>query len=257
VASDLALFLYDDLYRTFGGTWSALTTASGYNAANLGNDLRQVIHKSTSKASQWIQFSAPAAKTSNAIAIIDHNFTSSATIEVKTSTASDFLSGVTSQGTPTYRAGIIWHTFSGGSGSRRYYRLYVDDPSNTNDFLTIGRVLIGNFFAPANNYEANFDRPDEDLSLRQTAIGGVETHVVRPILSRRPLVFPISTQAQLELWEDFANAVGDHAPFAAILAPDNRPVRESFYCKFADFPNFPRVFGLDVNEARVMLREAA
>lgn len=255
--STKARFLYTD-YVADATTITITDTAAGFSVDYIRTNRLLVPHRSQTDTSIVYTFDLGASYSIGAFAIAGHNFSDSATFIMERANQLAFSSGVSTliaNANVVKSDRLIWGAFT--HSSQRYVRITVADPSNADGYQSVGRIVIGPYFEPADNWEHEFQRPSMDLSLRQVALNGSEDFVVRPTREGRRLRFPISTEDELELWQAFSEAVGTTRPFAVALDPDTRP-DESFFARFTQRPDIPHIFGTganQVNEAAIELLE--
>lgn len=130
--------LYDN--HILNATITSSTEETGYEWDTALNDSRLSRYgRTTSKTTQWLKFAFGAAVDMTYIAILAHNFTNSATIVLE-GNATDSWGSPSFQETLTIADTIISnYTLS----SYKYWRITMTDPSNTNDYLQIGNVFLG------------------------------------------------------------------------------------------------------------------
>lgn len=132
---------YSD-YVTEDVTITANSAASGYAASNVLDNRISRKYRSTGDSTEWVMFDAGAGNTLDPkmIAIIGHNITDGATIKWQAN-ATD------SWGTPsldqaiTHASGIMWN-YQASAQSYRYHRFYVEDASNPDTYIEIGKIML-------------------------------------------------------------------------------------------------------------------
>ena len=132
--------LYDNL--VFNSTIDALTENPDYlfNTALKGTRLSRVC-RTVDDAAQTVLFDTGSANDVDSIAILGHNITSGATIKIQAN-ATDAWTAPSVDQTMIYNSGPIVYQF-GSTQSYRYWRLYIDDGSNPDDYIQLAYVFIG------------------------------------------------------------------------------------------------------------------
>jgi hypothetical protein len=95
--------------------------------------------RTVGNASQWIEFDLGATLGFDLIALVNHNLTAGATITIK---AGASAAPSTVIGTMTARQFDAFKLFS-SLQSYAFVRIEISDPSNVNNFISVGAVLLG------------------------------------------------------------------------------------------------------------------
>ncbi|HOD97826.1 MAG TPA: hypothetical protein PLT63_03530 [Syntrophales bacterium] len=109
------------------------------------------------------------------VVIFDHNFTSGAAISISGDSASTFDSGI--GGAPEYSESIVWNEdgivhYMTTPSTYRYWRLSVEDTSNSDGYIEIGELLIGSYAELSRNYNYEFSRSQGFIfTQNETAMG--------------------------------------------------------------------------------------
>ncbi len=138
-----------DNVQTGGLEWSTGANASTSAGEDLGYDTSAddtgaasyVGDDETRCSREWIGIDLAAATQCKRLAIVSHNFSSSATVTLYRHTA-DSLSAATSVGAVTYDADFMVLTFD---ATYRYWWIHVDDIDNSDGYIEIGRAFLGDF----------------------------------------------------------------------------------------------------------------
>lgn len=128
-------------YIDTASTVTALTESPAYPASNVQDQRLTTVFRSTAVTSQTVTINLGSARSVDTIAILAHNITSSATITVAANT-SDSWPGATSQ-TVTWNAGTMLKFFT--AASYQYWQFQISDATNTDGYLQIGRLYLGNY----------------------------------------------------------------------------------------------------------------
>lgn len=133
-----------------GQTWQASSTASGdFNANNLNTDIVEEIWRSNTGAIAGVQLRCDTEISQgvflDTFAILNHNLTPSATVQLQGSNASnfssigfdEFLSVIRNHDNIYYIAPTLPTT------SYRYWRVLLTDLGNTDNYLQVGTIVFG------------------------------------------------------------------------------------------------------------------
>lgn len=111
------------------------------------------------------------AKTPLALIIGDHNFSSSAVIQIQGSSASDFSSlGVDE--VVTWRSGSMLHYFTTASRLFRYWRLRVDNIGNSDGYYRLSTLYLGTYVDLAQSFALGDVRRRQRMAARERLISG-------------------------------------------------------------------------------------
>jgi hypothetical protein len=120
---------------------SALTENINYPLTNVQDQRLSKTYRSEATTAQTITIDLGSAISINTAAILAHNLTSSATVTISANT-SDSWPGATSQ-TITYNKDIMLSFFT--SVSYQYWQFSIDDPTNTDRYIEIGRLWLDDY----------------------------------------------------------------------------------------------------------------
>lgn len=108
--------------------------------------------RSTSVVSQNLTFDLGSAQQPSVLVILDHNLTSSASIVLQCSSASNF-SSITTQWVIPWRSGSILHFLGAPLQTRQYWRLLLSNAGNTDGYLRISEVFLGGYTQLARTFD--------------------------------------------------------------------------------------------------------
>jgi len=153
--------LYNNRVDDF--TLTPSTEDPNFVASELSDTRLANTWRTTAITAQTIVIDAAVAISCDSIAIAAHNFTASATIKIQAATADSWGAPPLDE-TITYRSGIMVLYFT--SSSYRYWRFYFDDTTNTNSYLEVGRLFLGEYlqFDPSSIYEFPEERARDDVT---------------------------------------------------------------------------------------------
>ena len=132
--------LYDN--HVFDSTISASSENPFYTFDDALNDNALArVGRTAGDTSQWILFDATAAVSVDFFYIQSHNITSGATIKIQAN-ASDSWGSPSIDQTVTWSSGYMLYEW-GSTQSYRYWRFSVSDASNTDDYIELSYVFLG------------------------------------------------------------------------------------------------------------------
>lgn len=133
-----------------GNNWTASSTAAGdYQAANLNTDIVEQIYRSGNGTASLVELvcdtGIPQGVPIDTIAILGHNLTKSATVQVQGSndnfaTAPNIVFNMTVELENMY---YISPEFPTQAGQNRYWKFIIQDPTNPAGFVQIGTLVFG------------------------------------------------------------------------------------------------------------------
>jgi hypothetical protein len=127
---------YDD------GTLTASSEASGFQASNTKDSRLSRVWRS-SGTTENVVVDLGSAVSCDFVAIANHNFTSGATLTLEANSSDSWTSPPFSESL-TWDAGIIWKAFT--AASYRYWRIVIEDGSNGDGYVKMGRVGLGTYY---------------------------------------------------------------------------------------------------------------
>ena len=131
-----------------GANWTATSTAAGdFSANNLNTDIVEQCWRSDPGGSKIISLTCDTQISQgvfvDTIAILGHNLTRSASIEVQASNNSSFAVYQPFILEVNRTANIYWVAPTAPTVSYRYWRFAIRDQTNTNSYLQIGSIVFG------------------------------------------------------------------------------------------------------------------
>jgi len=194
-----------DASTVSGGSWLASLPLSNIKDRRLSRVARST---NVSLANTIINIDLGSAKTVGAIALVTHNLSSTATVKIRGDDAADFATPLYDSGwVNVYGAGVIpselleWEddNFWLGTVSSnaiagyqapfikvidtrpvlRYWRIEINDTSNVDAYVQIGRVFIGDVWTTSVNYSYGAGLSTTDETQIETSLGGEEYFDVR------------------------------------------------------------------------------
>jgi hypothetical protein len=133
---------------TTGSNWTASSTAPGdFSVNNLNTDIVEQCWRSNPGGSKIVALTCNTQVSQgvfvDTIAILGHNLTRSATIEVQASNDPTFAVYKSFFIETNRTANIYWVAPTAPTSSYTYWRFYIADTTNTNPYLQIGSIVFG------------------------------------------------------------------------------------------------------------------
>jgi hypothetical protein len=120
---------------------TVLTVATNYPFTNAQDQRLSQQYRTTAVTSQTIILDLGIAKSISTAAIISHNFTSNVSVTIEGNTTNSWP-GATSK-TIIYNAGMMVNFFT--PVSYEWWRFTINDTTNTNGYLSLGRLWLGDY----------------------------------------------------------------------------------------------------------------
>lgn len=170
---------------------------------------------------EWIKYDLQTAMTVLVAIAFDGNFISGAVVRLQGNatdvwTAPTFNQALT-EDTDTFVKHIAFLTTA---QTFRYWRMVIDDVQNPDGFTELGVPYIGSYFEPENGYSAAFTEDRAELSVVERAEQGATFQHVRKTSREYPLQWLGETEADKEIFIDFAELVQVGRPFFMAFEPD-------------------------------------
>jgi len=198
-----------DNYIDTASALTALTETAGYAVTNVQEQRLSQIYKSTSASAQTITIDLGSAKSINTIALMNHNFTTSASV-IMSMNSSDSWPGATSQ-TITYNSGMMLKFFT--AETYQFLQFQIDDPTNTDGFISIGRLWAGEYISidPSSLIDFTVSKRRSD----NVAHGRYRQKFASEGIGWREfkLDFPPSNETMVEKINTLYDTVGNHSSF--------------------------------------------
>jgi len=175
-----------------------------------------------------------AANTVNCVFIVNHNLDSGGTFKLQGHTADSWGSPDVDE-TLTHNSGIIVKFFTGGS--KRYWRLDLDNTSSAESFTEMGRVFFGSFYEVERSFKVGWRDRAVDFSTRSQTVGGQIHSDKQDTYRLLELDFSrITTAEKLNNLLPFVEDVQTTDFFMASLDIDNQLNAYTFYVKIERMP---------------------
>lgn len=211
------------------GTLTAPTVIAGYPVASMQDERLAKAFRTTTLSTMTVTVTLAASTVITAVAILGHNFTSSATVVFTGNTAYSMIASVpTILNYLTASAAITSCTFT------------VTDPTNTDGYLKIGRLWVGDYVTidPSSLLDFTVTKKRSD----QIGYSTNRAKFGLPGVGWRQfdLSFPRSTNAMTVIIENMFNSVGNHSSviFSNFDSIRSYQIVEPCYCTIANEVTF-------------------
>ncbi len=165
--------------------------------------------------------------TADCAAIAGHNITSGATIKIMANT-SDSWGSPDLEETFTWGSGPMMHFFI--STTKRFWRFEIDDPTNPDGYIQIGRLGLGEYLQMP-PIEPGSELPEISTSQPSTSISGQVFGNDGQILLAPSFSLPIISQTErLQIREMFAEVKNIRPVFLAVWE-ESLTVQAAVYCR--------------------------
>lgn len=208
------------------------------------------IGRTVSNADQWIQFSFTGAVDVDTVVVFANNFTPSATVKIQAN-ATDVWTSPTIDQALTYvkddrksdqldkEVGIWFYQFS-STESYQYWRLSIDDTTNTDDFLDVGLVVldektvfpgmsVNQVFKRESTSDPEFNMSNQIYGIKRTQYNGASFN------------FPIVSETQKTTLDSFFNQADLVLPYCMFVWENDTSVQIPLYVANAKLPEWKRV----------------
>ncbi len=210
--------------------FASSSEAANYVAANVKIHHLVVPWRTTSAAAQYYTIDAGEGNTiiADCAAIAGHNLTSGgAIIKIQAHTTDAWVAPDLDMAIP-WNAATMMVFFS--SIARRFWRFYVDDPTNPNGYIQIGRLGLGQVLQMP-PIEPGPKLPVIDLSEVSTSPGGQVFGNEGQLLLAPAFSFPIVSQAEREAILQMFAYVKKIRPLFLAVWEESLEMQAAIYCR--------------------------
>jgi hypothetical protein len=202
-------------------TLTSLTESPTFPLINVQDQrLSMRFHTFASVTAQTVTVDFGTAMSISTAAVMAHNFTSSCTVTISANTT-DSWPGATSK-TITYNAGMMLNFFA--PVSYQYWQFSLDDQTNTDGFLSMGRLWLGDYITIDPSSEVDFtvikkrsDRVIHGRGQQKFASIGIGWKEIK-------LSFPDTNYTMINAIDTMFDIVGKHSAFIFCNFDDLRSV---------------------------------
>ena len=208
------------------------------------------VGRTASVSAQWVKLSFSSAVDVDTVAIFGNNFTSGATVKIQGNATDSWGSPSIDQALTFTKDGRksnnlgrdvgVWtHQFS-STESYQYWRIYVDDSSNTDGYLDIGFLFldenydfpgmsVNQIFKRETTSEPAFTTSQQIIGLKRTQYNGASFN------------FPLVTEAEKTTIDTFFNKSDIVIPFCMFVWEDSLSIQRPLYVVNTKLPEWKRV----------------
>lgn len=212
------------------GTITANSEASNYPVSNIVHIHLSRQWRSTGDTSEWIKIDAGAGNTitADSVAILQHNISSGATVKIQAN-ATDVWTAPSIDETITYNSGIIFKFFTNTTGYR-YWRLLVEDPSNPDGYIEIGRLFLCTYYQVEKSFQKAFTEEKTNTDQLSYSLSGQLYADIGIEFKRYALTFPYWNNTAKQAIETMVTMIGKHKPLVLFLDENNTDKLLPVYC---------------------------
>jgi len=98
----------------------------------------------------------------NFIGLLGHNISSSAVIKLYGADDTAFTTNLTTD-TITWASGSIYFPLA-ASRTKRYFRLSIEDPTNSSSYIQVSTISLAKYFEPARNFQVGGEEGPDDVT---------------------------------------------------------------------------------------------
>lgn len=222
---------------------SVTSTAAGdFDKANLTNDVLRQVWRSTGVLG-WQEIIIEADQTTaiDTFAILNHNFSETAVINLQANIGNNFLAPPVNLFLPWNKLHIVYTTPLGAS--YKFYKIRILDPSNPCGYIQIGRIVGGRALIMQNNEDITDDVQVQwkDFAKRMDTEGffraSNENVKIRTLAVKFSKLYTVATKnANYLALRDLFDYCGVTRPFLAIPNRDE-PSFNSIWGQIEDIPD--------------------
>lgn len=173
--------------------------------------------------------------------IVDHNFTSGATIKIQANTSNSWTTPPVDQ-TLTYNSGTIIYNFT-ATQTYRYWRLYVNDSSNPDTYLQISKVWLGDYLQLP--YMSKSQKiPTASTSTSQESISGQSYGDKKLIYNYGTITFPFVTDTEKTQIDAVFEIVDKTDPLYILVWEEDLTFQPPIYSRLTTDLDWSRVEGI-------------
>lgn len=169
-------FLWNNLFDS--ATLAASSEATNYPVENIQNHWPTFTWRSTGDADEWVTIDLSSAQDIKALVIKGHNFSAGASVRIQADEDSGYGSLDVDVVLPVVSGTMTM--FWASAQSYRYWRITIADAANSDGYIKIGRVFLGDYFSPAydvSSYAMQVEDPSEvGLSVGRQSTSAQRTH---------------------------------------------------------------------------------
>lgn len=207
------------------------TGAADLAAANLQERHYTKPYRSAGCATEWVKWDLGTAQAITAFLLRGHNLTTGATVKVQAN-ASDVWTAPSLDLTITITQAMVDENllaYNWTSGQTyRYWRLYIEDASNPDGYIELGRIFCGPYSSPDRHISAEYSWEQPSTSTIKSSSKGQKWVALAPFHLIFAVKFDDFGTADLAIYEAMRKRLGDAYAFFFCDDPTNLVTR-TFY----------------------------
>jgi len=211
-------FCFENLFDY--GTISVSSESAEFPKENLKHYWFIKHWRSMSASAQWVKIDLGEAKDIRAFIAKFHNITNNATINIQANSSDNWTNPPVNVDLlrNSENLAYIWEE----AQSYRWWRLFVDDSSNPDGYIRIGRIFLGDYFEPSINF--NFKKLTElrDESKLISSFGGQVSAIEQPKFKEHSYSFMLPS-ADIEILGEAWKTIGVTMPYFIVEDADSAP----------------------------------
>lgn len=210
------LIVHTNLWRD-GLILGATTEAAQFSAEYTQDDSPQLFWRSTAiDVEQTIEMDLGSDKEYDFVALIGHNLTDAATIEIHGADDDAFTTNVVEDAL-TWNGNSLYGILD-AARTKRYIRIAITDAANPSGFLQVGTVVVGKGNALNRSQSAQFQRGYlNETEVERSPSAAIFTVSERPSLAVQALTFTGLDDAAEAVVETLLEKCGTHRAWAICL----------------------------------------
>jgi len=146
-------FMYNNLWDS--GTLTASSEDSDFPASNTQHHWHLLHWRSTGDEDEWLKVNLGSAQDIKVFVIKYHNFSAGATLKIQANSSDSWTTPPVDE-TLSITSDIIVKFWSSAQ-SYQWWRIYIDDTGNSDGYLKIGRVFLGNHVELSRVYSYGYE----------------------------------------------------------------------------------------------------
>jgi len=197
-----------------GATLTANSESINYLVTNILDSRLTKKFRTSASTTATIVFDCGAAVAAETIAIANHNISSGVTTLKIQGNATDSWGAPSVDETITWASGIITHDFT--QATYRYWRVQIIDAGNSDGYIELGRVYIGNN-ETVPDIAPNFSATRPSATVKSKSGGGQTYGDIRHKKWNISVQWPKITHAQKATLVTFFDAIDISNPFFIVF----------------------------------------
>jgi hypothetical protein len=199
---------YFDL--ALGSALTALSESPSYPCINLQEERLSTTYRTIDLTAQTVTIDLGAAYNISTVAIIAHNFTSSATITVAANSSNSWGSPATSK-TVAWNVDMMLNFFT--PVSYQYWQLQFDDQTNPDGYVEMGRFWLGDYLTIDPSSEVDFQITKKRSDRIVHGSGQQKYGSIGSKWKEIKLSFPDTNYTMVDSISTMYDVVGNHKSF--------------------------------------------